>query len=361
MPSTFFDSYADLAFAVGLGALTVTALVICLIVMLRLYLQRLVRLERAVTLRWRPVLLDALSHDKSLNLPDLARGDEQLFLTLWVYLQESLRVSANARLNEIARQLGCDRIALRLAHSRRRARQLLGIVALGHLRSPDAWDTLAKQVLSKDPTLSLFAAQAVTRLDPARAAALLLPMLVKRKDWSLMQVAALLADARNEFEARLDAVLIGLAPRLWQRALQLADALRLNLPQPALLHILHNSPSAETTIAALRLAASPALLPAVRRFLVDARWQVRAEAARYLSRFGNADDVAVLERLLIDEQWWVRYEAGRALLQMPFYGPKSLEALRTQRTQQELDGGAADPRASAMLQHVLAERQSALI
>ena len=346
MPSTFSDPYAAAAFGVGAVALSLTALLVGLIVALRLRMQRVRRQEQAFTARWRPVLLDALSHDTVPQLPRLARRDQINFLTLWVYLQESLRGSANTRLNVLARQLDFDETAARLARTGRRAQRLLGILTLGHLRNPAAWDALALQSASADAMISLYAAQALTRLDPPRATALLLQSLVGREDWSLLQVAALLADARSDFGLRLDTTLTRLDPLLWQRALQLADALRLSLPLQVLLHILHHSPSAETLIAALRLAADPALLPAVRGFLPHDQWRVRVEAVRFLSRFGDAGDVPLLEHLLQDEQWWVRYEAGRALLQMPFYGSASLLAL---------ERSTGDRRASVMVGHVLAE------
>ena len=350
MLSTFSDPYAAVALGVGAAALSLSALLIGLIVLLRLRLRHLQRQERAVTACWRPLLLDALSGDATPPLPALARRDETFLLTLWVYLQESLRGSANTRLNALARQLGLHDAAMRLALRGRRAQRLLGIVTLGHLRNPAAWDALAAQTASLDAMISLYAAQALTRIDPPRATALLLPLLLGRKDWSLLQVAALLVDARSDFGARLNGALTDLNPLLWERALRLADALRLKLPLQVQLHVLQHSPSLDTLVAALRLAADPALLPAVRGFLPHAQWPVRAEAVRFLNRFGDADDVPSLEALLHDGQWWVRYEAALALQHMPSYGPHTLQALQA---------STADPRIRAMLAHVLAEHHAA--
>lgn len=350
MLSTFSDSYAAVALGVGVVALSLTVLLIGLIVLLRLRLRSLQRQERAVTACWRPLLLDALSGDTTPPLPTLARRDETFLLTLWVYLQESLRGSANTRLNTLARQLGFDEIAMRFTLKGRRAQRLLGIVTLGHLRNPAAWDALAAQAASLDAMISLHAAQALTRIDPPRAIALLLPLLLRRKDWSLLQVAALLADARSDFGARLNSALTRLNPLHWERALKLAEALRLKLPFQVQLHVLKYSSSLDTLVAALRLGADPALRPVVRGFLLHSQWPVRAEAVRFLNRFGDAGDIPSLKALLHDSQWWVRYEAARALQHMPFYGPHTLQALQA---------STADPRIREMLAHVLAEHHAA--
>jgi HEAT repeats len=351
VPSTSSDFYAAVALAVGVVALLLTALLIGLIVLLRLRLRHRLRREQLVKERWRPVLLGASSGEAVMPLPALPRQDQACLLTLWVYLQESLRGSANVGLNALARQVGLDKIALRLTLKGHRAQRLLGIITLGHLRNPMTWGALSAQTTSADAMISLYAAQALTRIDPPRATALLLPLLVGRQDWSLLQVAALLVDARSDFAAQLNRAFPGLAPSRWERALKLADALRLTLPLQAHLQVLKYSPTPEILVAALRLAAQPALLPVVRGFVLHASWRVRVEAARFLSRFGDVSDALSLEMLMHDNQWWVRYEAARALQQLPFYGPLALQANQASNT---------DARTRAMITHVLAEQHAAV-
>ena len=330
-----------------------TLLLVLLIVFLRFKLRRDLRRERDFVDLWRPLLLDAVSQahsdDPPRALPELRTRDHVLFLKLWVYLQESLRGSANNRLNELARRLGCEASVHHFLRHGKRAERLLAILALGHLRDPSAWDELSQQARWRDSLVSIHAARAIIRIDPLQATELLLPLLLARTDWGIAQVAGFLAEVRPAFGLRLTQNLLKVKRECWLRALQLTDALRLELPVQSMRFILEQSPSVETLVAALHLASSLHLLPAVRPYMDHPDWRVRVEAARFLSRFGDEQDIASLERLLKDAQWWVRYQAAQALVQMPFYGRQALQALCTT---------TVDALARDMLRHVLAEHET---
>lgn len=351
MLNTFSDPYAAFAFKVGLGAIGLTLVLVLVIVSLRLRLRTNLRREQDFMAIWRPLLLGAVSDDqpadRTVPLPILRARDELFFLKLWNYMQESLRGSANDRLNELARRLRFEVTARGLLKKGKRAESLLATLMLGHLRDAPSWEALAAQAGSPDSLASLHAARALTRIDPLRATEQLLPLFLTRTDWGITQVASFLGESRRAFGLQLARHILTVDERHWPRALQLADALRVELPQKTMLLILAGSQSIEALVAALHLATGLPLLPTVRRFLQHPDWRVRVEAARFLSSFGDESDILSLQQLLQDSQWWVRYQSAQALASMPFFGPEALKALRDQTS----DALIAD-----MLDHVLAER-----
>lgn len=351
MLNTFSDPYAAFAFKVGLAAIGLTLLLVLIIVSLRLRLHKNLRREQDFIAIWRPLLLEAVSEDqpvdRTVSLPVLRARDQLFFLKLWNYMQESLRGSANDRLNELARRLGFEVTARRLLKKGKRAESLLATLMLGHLHDTPSWEALAAKAGSPDSLASLHAARAMTRIDPLQATERLLPLFLTRTDWGITQVASFLGESRRAFGLQLARRILTVNQQHWPRALQLADALRLDLPHKTMLLILARSRSTEALVAALQLATGLPLLPTVRHFLQHPDWRVRVEAARFLGSFGDETDILSLQQLLQDGQWWVRYQAAQALASMPFFGPEALLALRNQ-THEAL---TVD-----MLDHVLAER-----
>ena len=346
MLNTLSDPYLKFAFGVGISAMGLTALLVLVIVSLRLSLRRSAQRETAFIAVWRPVLLEVVS-DGTPRIPDALHGRDLLyFLKLWNYLQESLRGPAGDRLNALARQLHCDEAVRTLLRKGDRAERLLALLTLGHLREASAWDELAQQATGTDSLASLHAARALIKIDPLRGTELLLPLILRRRDWDAAQIANFLGEANQAFWLHLSKNILTIDTQHWPRALQLADALHLQLPFPSMQYILTHAPSVDTLVAALHMASGPTLLPAARGFLHHPDWRVRVESARFLGQFGDAEDLAPLQSLLQDAQWWVRYRAAQALADMPFYGTQKLSQLRSQATEAPVRD---------MLDHVLAE------
>ena len=351
MPNTFSDPYAAFAFQVGLAAIGLTLLLVLAIVSLRIRLRTNLRREQIFIAIWRPLLLKAVSDDHSADsavaLPVLRAGDQLFFLKLWNYMQESLRGSANDRLNELVRRLGFEVAARRLLKKGKRAESLLAALMLGHLRDTASWEALAEQAGYPDTLASLHAARAMTKIDPLKATEQLLPLFLTRADWGITQVASFLGESRQAFGLQLTKRIFTVNQQHWPRALQLANALRLDLPHKTMLLILARSRSIESLVAALHLVTGLPLLPTVRQFLHHPDSRVRVEVVRFLSSFGDETDILSLQQLLLDSQWWVRYQAAQALASMPFFGLEALQALRHQ---------APSTLVVDMLDHVLAER-----
>lgn len=329
-----------------MGALALTLLLGAQIVHLRMALRRHERLEKAVIAKWRPLLMTALADAPPAELPLLARRERLPFLRLWLHLHLSVRGEASTALNDVGYRLGCDGIARELLRSDNRAERLLGVLVSGHLRDVSAWDTIMQMTAAPDSATSLQALWALVQIDADKAMRDLMPVVLRRGDWALSQVANILQDVQDTCARYLSDALMQLDTGSLVRALQLAEAVRVAIPVAQLATLLHGD-NAELIIAALRLTQDPVLLDDVRRLLAHPDWRVRVQASKALGRIGDRSDIARLRSMLGDTQWWVRYRAAQALLALPFLQAGEMDALVTATT----DRFAAD-----MLKHVLSER-----
>lgn len=348
MFKTFSDPYLQFAFDIGLAAAALTLMLVSFIIYLRLTLKKSQHLEKAVVDVWRPILLLAIYSDETPELPELPASNHIFFLKLWNYLQESLRGMANERLNQVALKLRCDVTVRALLKNGNRAERLLAILTLAHLRDRKSWAALVLQTTTKDSLASIHAARALIKIAPLEATKLLLPMLLQRRDWDIAQLANFLGEADRAFWLHLSKNILQIKKAHWTRALQLADALHLHLPIQSVKYIIEHCDSTDTLVAALHMDADASLLPIVRNCLKHTDWRVRAEAAGFIGRFGNADDGDALHLMLEDPHWWVRHATAQALARMPFFGMTGLLELKAQ---------TSNDSAFAMLDHVLAEYQ----
>jgi len=342
------DIYLQVALWAGIGTIALTVLVGLQIVWLRFAMRRLQRREQALTLKWRPLLNAAIAGDELGNLPDLARRDQVLFIKLWLHLQQAVRGEASEGLNRIARRVGCDVYMRKLLVRGNRAERLLATLALGHMRDKASWEPLARAAHAADSASSVHALWALVQTDSARSAQEMAPVLLRRDDWPLSQLANILQNVRGEWQLVLALALLRVTPEELPQALRLVAALRIDLPLAQLKGYLA-SDQADVVLAALRLARSPAVLEQVRGHLGSADWRIRLQAVRALGELGDRSDVDRLRALLSDPEWWVRYRAAEALLSLPFLTEAELADLRN----------ADDRYAADMLKQVAAEREVA--
>jgi HEAT repeat protein len=335
------------AFVTGSVALALTALLVLLTVALRIGLKRRERHALRFTALWRPVLMNALV-DPACELPLLQARDWLSFLKLWNYLQESLRGEATTSLNQVARRVHADTQARGLLRRGNRAERLLAILTLGNLRDRESWDDLLASADSRDNIASLNAARALIQIDPMAGVEHLMPLVLARQDWDVARLARMLGDARAAFGLLLTRSIVSLKAHQLLRALQLVEALRLQLPAATLRYLLHRQHQPPAVLAAtLRVAHGAAVLTTVREHLAHTDWRVRAQAVHALSRFGEPADVTLLTARLGDAEWWVRYAAAQALISLPFLGYEGLA---------ELQSSITDAAAQQMLAQVAAER-----
>lgn len=345
------DALLDLAWRASAVLLALIALLVVQILVAGWWFaRRRVRNERLRRL-WEPVLADAAT-EVPVELPMLAHRDAIAFLQLWNYVQELLLEDARVRLAEVARRVGADRLARKLLTAARSSDRIVAITAIGHLRDDASWPDLANIALADgSPIRSLAAARSLFRIDPVRAAALLIPRIAGRPEWSLAGMAGILA------EAGPDAISVPLAeaareaapdqaPRLI-RLLQLAHG---EQAVAAVRRIMADTVDTEVITACLRVFEDPHDLDTVRTLLADSRWQVRLQAVAALARMGTEEDEPRMIELLEDREWWVRYRAAQGIAGSPY-----MTKDRLRRLARELPGRFARD----ILGQVIAEQEFA--
>lgn len=346
MFSAISDPVLQVALWAGVGALSLTAAMAVMIVLLRLSLLREQAQWQAFVQRWRPLLL-ALMVDEAAGpaLPPLPARDRLRFLRLWVYLHESVRGEAADRLNRAARELGLPAFAQRQLRRGSRPARLQAVLALGHLREVAAAEDLWQLARSRDPLVSLIAARALVQIDPLQGAERLTPLVLMRHDWDMARLATFLAEARDAFWLYMVRHLPALPVEALPRALRLAEALRLTLPPTTLRLLLSDAQDAEVVRAALPLVQDAALHDDLSHALTHADPGVRERALQGMARLAMPRDTARVAALLDDDDPQVRLASARVLVQLPFLDGPGLMALR-----------APEQRGAAELRHALAER-----
>lgn len=350
---TASDPLLAAAIWIGAGAVGASALMLAATALLRLRLMARTERERRFAALWQP-LLAVCAEGGDADYPRLAAEDGPLFLRLWVHAQESLRGAAQSRLVRLAEELRADHLAVEFLGTGKPRLELLGLVAVGHLRLRGILPLAQALARSESPAISLAAAHALLRIDAARELPLVVELAARREDWPLSRLAATFRECADEsldavFSAALDAASSaqdgGLA-----RLLRLVGAVRPETARDAVLRVLARARGPEAVGAALDALWHPADAQFARRYAGHALWSVRLAAVKALARIGTIEDRALLEQLLSDESWWVRYRAAQALARLPGVGLADLEQLRR---------ACGDRFAADMLGQVIAERERA--
>ncbi|WP_338847566.1 HEAT repeat domain-containing protein [Massilia sp. W12] len=331
------------------GALLLSSLLLLAIVGLRLHLLRNQRREQRFVLRWRPILLECLlAMQLPAAAPSLAANEQYFFLRLWLRLLETVRGDNKQILLQLARNVGCVEFSMRMLDGANRGRQLLAIMALGHLRERAAWEHLRQLAHAPDAGRSFAAMRALIQIAPGHAAEMAeLPLL--RDDWPLARVTALLQPVSAAFSPALLAALRQQNDlNKVEKSLRLLELLHITPGRAELLPWLAARSPAHLQVRALRVARHPQFLPRIRALCQHQDWRVRVQAAHALGATGGEQDLALLATMLSDAQWWVRYRAAYALLEHPA-GGMPLAA----RLQEELsDRYAVDILKQAIAEHV---------
>jgi len=352
---TFSDPLLEFALVSSVVALGTTALLILGVIGARLRLLYRLRIERHLMARWNPLIAECAERVPETLAPLLAREFEG-FLVLWCRALESLRGHAQDNLRDMARRLDVEARLKKLLGSRKLELELLAVVCLGHLHDRETIPLLLELVREAPAMVSLNAARALMRIDPAIAMPHLLEATASRQDWALAHVVPTFAEVEPE---RVGPVLAAaISTELYKegrgiRAGGVARLLRLHVTahgaalRPALLEVLTTSESPSTLVAALAALSHPEDIEHARRLVKHVHWPVRAAAAQALGRIGGPQDVARLRDALGDASWWVRYRAAQALCALPGVAATELHDLA--RT-------VSDRFAADMLKQALAEQ-----
>ena len=336
------------AFWLGVCVVVVSVVMLIAILVIRQWVERSERIHRNAAERWRAILVDA-AHGRDVPAPKLPRSELSGFIDVWNELHDASNVApdAHAGMVRVAEQVGLeDQLYHSIDHGNFHNR-VMAIVATGHLRSARHFEKLARLLSDNSPIVSISAARAMMKIDPAHAVQLVVPKIVDRKDWVDGGVAQVL----HEAGAKL------VAPELSSATLQVNDDVASRLVRflagidpaaatPVIRKILDEAHDEHLVSTCLQVMTDGSDLAVVRPLLQHPRWHVRMHAASAVGKFGGQGDLAGLQPLLADAQWWVRYRTAQAIQKLAG-APGEVERIRD---------GQQDRFARDILDHVIAEQ-----
>ncbi|NLX01086.1 MAG: HEAT repeat domain-containing protein [Syntrophomonadaceae bacterium] len=317
--------------AAGL-AITTVLILISLLFMSWIQNNRKKRQERFYA-EWEPLLAEAsLGSEQMPPLPSLRRRDYISFLLVWNRFQQNLRVESRWGLLQMATDLGMNQVAARMMKRRDETGKALAALTLGNLKDYTRWHLLQTMAERESGLCAQIAAGALAKIDPLRAAPILIPLFVERHEWPQTRVAAILGEMGSSIvsEPLVDAI----------RKAEEADIPRLLRyipfiePHAAVLlvrELLANRDNSEVIAAcliAVRYLEDHKSKDVVINLLDHPGWAVRVQAVNALGRLAGTGDVDHLSRMLSDSNWWVRYRSAQALVGLPFMDPKKLENIK---------------------------------
>lgn len=295
--------------------------------------------------QWLLQLMDPEGEGKELRV-----APHQLlsFLEVWTHLQDSLKGGFKESLARVALDAGVAELCMgSLRHVRVRDR-IWAATTLGHLGYVPAWDALVRSARGRNRFVSLAAVRALSRIDARRTAREFLEDFIRRTDWPLNSVYAIL------LEMGADAVTEPLMVRLLGsheppplRALHFLGAMRNEAAMVVVQTLLHRPQGWECEVTLLKSVRDPELGDFVRSRIGSESWQVTVAAVNALARIGKREDRELLQPLLGHKEWWVRYRAAHTLVRLPGIKPIEIELLATR---------LEDAYGRDMLRHALAAR-----
>lgn len=315
----------------GQFALLATAVLLGYAFLLRASLTLRNRRYAAFIQVWRPVLAEAVS-DNGLTreaLPALRHRDLEFFLHEWNITHDSVKGSAESRLNAMARDLEIDEKVWQMLDRHQVRHKLVATATLGHLGEIRAWDRISGQVKSGNTLLSLLAASALVQIDADRALPIVIPHMANREDWPPARVATILRRAGpDSVSGPLGKAILEATPEKANRLLGYLDTCHLAVADELTHRLLKYSDDDYIITALLRTLDNPRELPIVRKLISHPRWHIRMLCAVALGRIGEAEDEAALIELLSDQAWWVRYRAAQTLSQLPYMSTERLRSIQ---------------------------------
>ncbi|MDP7421516.1 MAG: HEAT repeat domain-containing protein [bacterium] len=337
----YTDPMIRLVVSSGLFVLCLAITMLFVVFLMRLNFMLKERRRNRFLSIWRPLLaasLDTVPED----LPAVRSGDAVTFLFLWNYYQESLLGEANEKLNEVARRVGIDRVAIKLLYKKGIRQKLMAISTLGHLEEKAARERLYEFAESANSALSLAAFKALVQIEKEDAMPVLMPLLSTRTDWSLDMVASILKSAPADALVKpLGQVALNAPGKVQPRLIRFLEATGSAEIRQCISAILHSATRSEVISACLHAIAEigdPRDLELVRQHVSHQSWFVRVQAARALGKIGIHDDEQRLIEMLHDMAWWVRYRAAQSLAALPFVSTRRFKEIQGKETNMDVRG-----------------------
>lgn len=334
------------AYWVAVCTLVLTVVLLTTILLMRVRTQRRERRDAQAMQHWVQILRQELE-TPGVSVRKLGRREAPGFIEAWNAIHEPLDDAASLRLVPLGERVGLADASQRLLRGSYHDRAM-AIIALGHLRDGGMFDRIAKHLTDRSPIVSLCAARALSQIDPARAMAMFVPLILERDDWVQGSVARILAE--NQDGSAVRELSNALLRANSDTALKLVRFLSDIDPERAaavIRELMQSDVDDRVISVCLQLVNDRQDAEHVRGFLQVARWHIRMHAASALARIGDASDHVRLEPLLSDSVWWVRYRAAQALLMLPGMDEQKMRAVRER---------VNDPYGRDIIDHVLSEQ-----
>ncbi|MEI6067094.1 MAG: HEAT repeat domain-containing protein [Methylococcaceae bacterium] len=349
-----FAALSDIRVVIAfwIGAISTLLTVIILLEVLRMRIWSMLRERHSRQFREtiQDFLIRYLAGEKP-DAPKITSRDLPDFLFQWIHFQEILRGDSKLRLNQALHDFALEAKIRKLLRKGAFEDRLIAATALGHLGDRQAWDQLLILLNKPSPLLSITAARALIMIDSVKARDIVVPLIIRRRDWMPTRLALILKQADPVFQ---QAFLTDLdlyaqeSPPYLPRLMRLVTALQLSQPLPFVRKFLMTSHDPNLLAASLRLVYHPSELDLVRGLFGNPHWSVQVQIAVVLGKIGMPQDAHYLLSLLNSKYWWVRYRAAQSLVQLPFINHRAVKHLIKSRT---------DVFAHNMLQHIVAEKE----
>jgi HEAT repeat protein len=317
---------------------------------LELRVQRRFRERRRarVIAHWRVIIANAVTGaDDGAIPPRLPQRQRKEVLRLWNYTRSMIEGAAAERLIALADRLGLRDFARKQAKQTHLGTRLTALQALGHLRDTDTFGEILAATDDDNTLVAITAAEALAEVDPARAVAVLIPKLARRRDWPRTHVFHMLEKAGSAVvNEPLYRCIRAASDEDAAYLLQFAEIAEFDVRDAMATELLRSRSDPELLAAALKVASGHGDMARLDGFLEHPVWYVRMQATALLGRIGRFEDVGRLEKRLSDEEWWVRYRAATALVRLPTLTRPALERIRSQ---------LRDPYAGDALEQAMAE------
>ena len=307
------DTQIAFAIWVGLAVTVASVLLLVAVLVLRQVAQRRERNHLRAATFWHKVLVEAMRAAPT-SVPALPARDMTGFVEVWNELHDAPGGADDAGMRAVAEQVGLAPKLERMVDHGRFHDKVMGIIAIGYLRSASSFDRLAALINDPSPIVSISAARALMRIDPQRAVQQVVPQIVSRHDWVDGGIAQMLHEAGPEaVKDELGAAALRANDEVASRLVRFLAGVSPEAAAPVIARILAEPHDEHLVSTCLQVMTDARDLDKARSLLTHARWHVRMHAAAAIGRLGGAADAEALLPLLADPQWWVRYRTAQAL------------------------------------------------
>jgi len=348
------DSVVTLVIGASLAIIVTSLLLLLLMIIIRLIQSVREEQNRNFMAAWRPIMAASIE-EPVLDHPPLLKFNYINFLMQWNLFMDSLRGQSRQGLIKLARELGMDKVVVKMLAKRSEFERTIAAMSLGNLGETSQWDRL-KDIAQNNIGLSgQVAARALARIDPLASVPILVPLFIQRKEWPESRVALILKDMEpNAVSIHIAAAIFTAAPEDLPRLLRLLPFIERGIALQVLSDILARNTEPEVLtacLAGIKNVGDYQNIDLVKKYLNHEAWTVRVQAVNAMGVLASREDLPLLIEKLADPNWWVRYRSAQAICNAPFVSSSQLEELRDQHP---------DRYARNIMAQVMAEKQMAV-